>query len=621
MGTDDTRGASGPAGDEQDARGGLWDDAWAKAHAPAGERMHARGQWDPSERAASPPAGPRGARRRADVDSRGVGHEFRDVRMGAPSEGGQAAFRGRPGADARSLAPHRAVVDYHSRRRGVPAVAVLAAAAVAVVALGAFGWWFLTRPTALALAADPPDARISVRGRTGTGTLDLGAVEAGSYVVEVSRTGFETRTASVEVGRWRQVRETVRLTPLPLRIAVTSRPKGASVTVTASDGRAMTGSTPCTFTALAGTATVELREPGCRPFRRTVFLDEARSFDLLLDPEGQLVTGLGSMTTAGAPKAVAVTPDGREAWSAILNSTTSLEVFDLRTLRRLGGVSLGQHGAVEVVFSRDGTKAYASQMETAKVFEIDVATRQVLRSFKTGSSWTKVVALAPDGKRLYAANWSGNDVSVISLVTGELLKRIPTAKTPRGLWPTADGRSLYVAGFDRGEIQRIDLETWEVRTLFKSGGAMRHLVADEKRGVLYASDMGKDAVWALDMATGGVRRFCTTDHKPNTIALSRDGRVLFISNRGENNPRSYYIPGHEWGSVLLYDTATGRPLDAVVGGNQCTALDVSRDGRTLVFSDFLDNRLRVYSVPAYPALRDGGGGRYRAHFAALRKSR
>ncbi|HEX9093923.1 MAG TPA: YncE family protein, partial [Coriobacteriia bacterium] len=277
-----------------------------------------------------------------------------------------------------------------------------------------------------------------------------------------------------------------------------------------------------------------------------------------------------------------------------------------------------------VIFNKAGTRAYASQMETtvkanSLVFEIDVAARKVLRTFDTKSKMTKVVALSPDEKTVYAANWAGNDISVIDLVTGKTVERIPVAKTPRGLLPTADGKYLYVAGFDSGELQRVELGTGRVATLFKSGGAMRHLVADEKRGLLYASDMGKDAVWVHDMKAGTTKKFCATDHKPNTIDLSPDGRVLYISNRGANNPKSYYLPGYEWGSVLLYDTATGKPLDAVVGGNQCTALDVSDDGKLLVFSDFLDDRLRVYEIPGYDKLAAGEGGRFAAHFADLKK--
>jgi YVTN family beta-propeller protein len=289
-------------------------------------------------------------------------------------------------------------------------------------------------------------------------------------------------------------------------------------------------------------------------------------------------------------------------------------------MRKTGGIDIGKYGAVEVIFNRAGTRAYASQMETAKVFEIDTATRTVLREFKTQSAWTKVVALSPDEGTLYAANWSGNDVSVISLATGALVRRVPVAKTPRGLWPTADGKCLYVAGFAAGDLERIDLSTWSVKKIFHSGGALRHLVADEKSGKLYASDMAKNTIWVTDMNTLKTSLFCRTDQKPNTIKLSPDGTILFVSNRGANNPKSYYIKGYEWGTILLMSTASGAPLDAIVGGNQCTALDVSADGHTLVFSDFLDNRLRVYQVPDFSTLATGNGGRFATHFHDLKKT-
>jgi sugar lactone lactonase YvrE len=110
----------------------------------------------------------------------------------------------------------------------------------------------------------------------------------------------------------------------------------------------------------------------------------------------------------------------------------------------------------------------------------------------------------------------------------------------------------------------------------------------------------------------------TTGNVPNTIDLTPDGRVLYVSNRGRNGA-SYYNPGPEWGSVLAIDTASGKVLDAMVGGNQTTGLDVSADGRLLAFSDFLDNRIHVFAVPSYQQLAAGGGGRAAAHRAELAK--
>ena len=95
--------------------------------------------------------------------------------------------------------------------------------------------------------------------------------------------------------------------------------------------------------------------------------------------------------------------------------------------------------------------------------------------------------------------------------------------------------------------------------------------------------------------------------------------MLFVSNRGRGSSKSDLLPGPEWGLVQLFDTGTRKLLDVIVGGNQPTALDLSDDGRLLVFSDFLDDRIRIYSVPPYEEFVRGGGGRARSYLRDLRK--
>jgi DNA-binding beta-propeller fold protein YncE len=169
---------------------------------------------------------------------------------------------------------------------------------------------------------------------------------------------------------------------------------------------------------------------------------------------------------------------------------------------------------------------------------------------------------------------------------------------------------MYVAGFDSGEIQKINLYDDTRKIIFKNKGAMRSFAVDEERGVLYISDMAWNTIWKIDMATDTVSRFARTDSHPNTIALSLDKKILYVSSRGHNfSPTNYYVPGPDYGSVVLYDTTNGKILDAIVGGNQPTALDVSDDGTLLAFSDFLDARIQVYKIPTYEELLKGNGGR------------
>lgn len=121
--------------------------------------------------------------------------------------------------------------------------------------------------------------------------------------------------------------------------------------------------------------------------------------------------------------------------------------------------------------------------------------------------------------------------------------------------------------------------------------------------------MGQGKILKVSLENDEIKEFAKTDTNPNTIALSPDNKILFVSNRGANYSRdNYYLPGPEWGSVLLFDTETGKMLDAIIGGNQPTALAISSDGKILAFSNFLDGEIEIYQIPPSEILKTGNGG-------------
>jgi DNA-binding beta-propeller fold protein YncE len=406
---------------------------------------------------------------------------------------------------------------------------------------------------------------------------------------------------------------------VPHRLKVTTHPPRVTLRIMSQGEVIRRNKTPFRGMIPGGDVTLILAWKGFNRLTEQVELFRNRSLELWLDPKGLLHHQTAAFATGGAPKQVAFTPDGEQIWVTLLGGE-GVQVFDSTTGRLLDTIDLGKFGGVEVIFSEDGSTAYVSQMETASVLEIDVQTHEVLRRLLTESAWSKVMALSPNGNTLYVANWSGDNVTEIGLRRGRVRRQIPTVDTPRGLYATPDGKRLFVAGYGAGELQRVDLETGRAKILLRTGGAMRHLVADDAREVLYADDMATDEIYTVDLDTERVRKLADTDHMPNTTDLTPDGNVLYVSNRGANNPESYYLPGPEWGSVLAIDTASGKVLDAIVGGDQTTGLDVSPDGRMLAYSDFLDNRVSVFAIPSYEVLAEGDGGRWEAHLREIEKS-
>jgi YVTN family beta-propeller protein len=66
------------------------------------------------------------------------------------------------------------------------------------------------------------------------------------------------------------------------------------------------------------------------------------------------------------------------------------------------------------------------------VVTLDTATNKVLQSVEVGARpWG--IALSPDGKTLYSANGSSNDVSFVDLATNTVARKVKAGSSPWGL--------------------------------------------------------------------------------------------------------------------------------------------------------------------------------------------
>jgi DNA-binding beta-propeller fold protein YncE len=316
----------------------------------------------------------------------------------------------------------------------------------------------------------------------------------------------------------------------------------------------------------------------------------------------------------GGPKALLLPPGTDEVWVAVLVGPPAIRIYSRTSGKELAQVALGEEGlgAVEFEITTDGKTVYVSQLESSRVYEVDRASKDVLRVLSAHGEWPKILELSADESKLYVSNWTSGNIAEIDLATGDLARDLPGTVVPRGLYATRDGSSLYVAGFGSGELRRIDLTSGHSEVLFKEVASLRHIVADEDRDRLFISDLKNARILRHHLSTGLTSVFAEVHPKPNTIRLSRDGRLLFVSSRGPNNPVNWLDPGPEWGAISVFDTDSGALLDLFVAGNQPTGMDLSADGRTLATSDFIDNRIRIFAVPPSDAFSAGPAPRVEA---------
>ncbi|MDC7223476.1 MAG: YncE family protein [Spirochaetales bacterium] len=322
-----------------------------------------------------------------------------------------------------------------------------------------------------------------------------------------------------------------------------------------------------------------------------------------LEKPGLPLTQLEELPTAKQPKSVTFSPDGEFLAVASLGSNRGLQIYRVQPFAHL--IDLippenlsSQTGFVESCWLPGREEVWFSQMNTGMFHVYSTRDWSYLGSYAAGGAWSKVLTVSDDESRVYISHWASERVSEIDTATRKILRSFSTSGIPRGMTFSPDGNTLLVTIFSANAIDSVDLASGNVTTqsYSKHSGAMRHLVSDRARGLHYVTNMQLGLVYALSDQDGQVVNTYRVGYKPNTAEMTADGRYLFVSCRGPNNPQSYLIEGHEFGKVYIVDLEERRVVGWIWGRDQTTGLDVSPDSRYLAFTDFKDDTLELYLI-------------------------
>jgi DNA-binding beta-propeller fold protein YncE len=160
-----------------------------------------------------------------------------------------------------------------------------------------------------------------------------------------------------------------------------------------------------------------------------------------------------------------------------------------------------------------------------------------------------------------------------------------------------DGRwAIFTCEFD-GKLAKVDLVNRTVLgTLRLSKGRMPQDIRVSPDGTtFYVADMKVDGVFVIDGASFKEIGFIKTGKGTHGLYPSRDGKKLYVANRGSNK-----IHGAErgMGSVSVIDFAT-RKVEAtwpIPGGGSPDMGNVSDDGKQLWLSGRFDNVVYIFDT-------------------------
>src|SRR5262245_46887243 len=152
-----------------------------------------------------------------------------------------------------------------------------------------------------------------------------------------------------------------------------------------------------------------------------------------------------SIKLPGEPHEVAVSPDGRLAFSSDFEGRdNTLSIIDLEQQSRVG-IKLDPYFKPHALaVTRDGSKVYVTCEASRVVVEFDVAAQKVTRNFKLTVDSAHNLTLSPDDKWLLVTSQWDNNVTIIDLGSGETRKMLSTGKGAEGVAVTPDGKDAWV---------------------------------------------------------------------------------------------------------------------------------------------------------------------------------
>ncbi len=173
---------------------------------------------------------------------------------------------------------------------------------------------------------------------------------------------------------------------------------------------------------------------------------------------------------------------------------------------------------------------------------------------------------APTTPRIFVANESSNDVSVIDANTYQPLTTIPAKNhSTHDLAVTRDGRRLFATNLASGRISVIDTDRKETIASIYTGERSHVVALTNDNTQVWVANIGENTISIVDTVTFRILGTIPVPKGPTGLTFSHDGRFAFVSSQGEKN-------------VAVIDTATHQVIKTIPVGANPHFLVVNRAG-------------------------------------------
>jgi YVTN family beta-propeller protein len=274
-------------------------------------------------------------------------------------------------------------------------------------------------------------------------------------------------------------------------------------------------------------------------------------------PNGWRIAPAGRHIQIGdLPLNMASSPDGR--FLVITNNgfiRPTLTVLDTKSEQVIGRVAV-DNAWLGLAWSPDGSRFYSAGAAENTIYEFTWAKGALKEAGRIAigpperraggellnAGFIGGLAMAPDGKRLYAVHVFGQAVSAIDLEARREIKKVSLAAEPYTAVVSADGKTLFVSLWGGSKVLMFAPDTLEAIGEVVVGGHPNALLLSKDGARLFVACANTNAVWVVDLASRTAQEQISValypnapvGTTPNSLSLSPEGATMLVANADNN---------------------------------------------------------------------------------------
>jgi YVTN family beta-propeller protein len=257
----------------------------------------------------------------------------------------------------------------------------------------------------------------------------------------------------------------------------------------------------------------------------------------IVDPvAGRMVATVAQSGVTGHE--VVASPDGRTAYVPIYGNSgvgrpgsdgRTMDVIDVAARERVATVDFGggqrPHHAV---FGPDG-RLYVTAEVTNSIKVVDPRTNEVVDTIPTGQPESHMLVLSKDGTRAWTSNVGAGTVSAIDIPSKSVAAVIHVAARAQRIALSSDERWAFTADQDAPRLAVVDTKTGRLAPGVALPGIAYGTAATPDGRWLLMALPGLNQVGVLDLKSMEIARVLDVPKSPQEVLVRPDGRVAYVS--------------------------------------------------------------------------------------------